>query len=203
MWTHYFFKDRNFLFCASDEVATAMDTEPNDQDFVEFRNSAAEVWSEKQLSARQHGAVPEWTMSQEREFMENLVNQRFYYFCVIYTVIVGGAFAAKSDDKAKAILFFGAILLGFMLWSIRHANNKLKHILSVLHRIEDHPVRFIGLMAKATNPGVPLAKQVHPSPKEINPLDAVWIVATVAVISVIYFLADMCGYVLPAFRFQK
>lgn len=87
---------------------------------------------------------PEWTMSQERAFMEDLVSKRFHFFIVIFTAIVAGCVAANRQSELIAILVIGAIVCSAFSLTIYRAHVKLDQILKRLHAVDGHPVKVIG-----------------------------------------------------------
>ena len=55
-------------------------------------------------------------LSQEREFMENLLNQRFNFLLVFFSLVIAGALAARSHDQAVLVLQVGAVQVGIVKW---------------------------------------------------------------------------------------
>ncbi|WP_152052064.1 hypothetical protein [Tautonia marina] len=102
----------------------------------------------------------DWSLSQEREFMENLVSQRFYFYFVIYSFVIIGAFAADTKWKALSILISGFIFTYFVLVTIARADYKLDQILRLLHRTPNHPVRVSGLLAEGIKPSADNSEQL-------------------------------------------
>ncbi len=83
----------------------------------------------------------QWTMSQEREFIENIVVQRFNFFLLFFTLIVAGAVGVKSEVSLKAILGVGALVSWMISYTLIIANWKLNRILEKL--LPDHPYSII------------------------------------------------------------
>jgi hypothetical protein len=76
--------------------------------------------------------------------MEKLVSDRFYYFMVIYTLIIVGALSAATRVLATTICVFGCVICLLMTIALCRVGQKLKVILSILHRTDNHPVRIVG-----------------------------------------------------------
>ena len=83
-------------------------------------------------------------MSQEREHMENLVNQRFNFFLIFFSLVVGGAATClKFPLVATTILGIGTII-SWLLWaSIARAQFKLDTVFKSLPK--QHPASLIDL----------------------------------------------------------
>ncbi len=82
----------------------------------------------------------EWTMSQEREFMENLVCTRFYYFIVFFSVVIAGAVASKDPIHYKIVLCLGAAVSVPFVGTIARAQQKLDIAIEELKKVHGHPV---------------------------------------------------------------
>jgi hypothetical protein len=81
-----------------------------------------------------------WTMSEEREFIEGIVVERFNFFLLFFTLIISGAVGVKSINTLRAILLVGAIVSWMISWTLGVANRKLNWILNKLKAEEpDHP----------------------------------------------------------------
>jgi hypothetical protein len=94
------------------------------------KNSAQEVCSE-------------WSLSQEREFMEELVQKRFNFLLVVLTLVLGGALSAGSTAKLKIILTVGSVILALVSATLFRAYVKLDEVLKVLHQDPRHPIAII------------------------------------------------------------
>jgi len=82
-------------------------------------------------------------MSQEREFIENLLSQRFNFFLIVFTVVVAGAGTANTQTKQTAILFVGCLLCALIALTVYRIYAKLDEILTILHKEPGHPVAII------------------------------------------------------------
>ncbi len=91
---------------------------------------------------------PEWTLSEEREFMENLLNQRFDFLLVFYALVIAGAVSANSQLQFSIILIVGAVVCLFLGLSIYRANTKLTLIIDRIFQDPTHIVTQINEEAK-------------------------------------------------------
>ena len=89
-----------------------------------------------------------WDMSQERAFMENLFCQRFNFFLIVFTVVLGGAATATTPTKQTAILSVGCLLCLLIWLTIFRNYTKLMAILKQLHKNPNHPVAIVGRLVK-------------------------------------------------------
>jgi hypothetical protein len=85
---------------------------------------------------------PEWNMSQERAFMEQIMNQRFNFFLVFFSVICAGALNSKSHQHFF-VLVLGAVLSFLLAWTIFRAHCKLDWILRFLSSDKSHPYTIV------------------------------------------------------------
>src|SRR5436309_3571616 len=84
-----------------------------------------------------------WDMNQERQFIENLLSQRFNFFLIVFTVILAGAATANTQTKQTAILVLGFFLCLLIALTVYRIYAKLDEILKVLHEKKSHPVAII------------------------------------------------------------
>jgi hypothetical protein len=90
---------------------------------------------------------PVWDMSQERQFIENLLSQRFNYFLLFYSISVAGFVNAKSEFYAQIILTLGAIITFLFASVLQRSQQKLDIILSDLFKDDSHPAKIIDELA--------------------------------------------------------
>ncbi|WP_374375186.1 hypothetical protein [Dongia sp.] len=76
----------------------------------------------------------EWSMSDEREFMENLLNQRFNFFMLVFAIVIGSAVQVKEQLHLQLLLSVGAILLMMFLPTLYRAQVKLDKIIWILKK---------------------------------------------------------------------
>ena len=73
-----------------------------------------------------------WNLSDEREFMENLLCQRFNFFIVMFSLFLTAAFTAQSRIACTAILGVGAVVSLLVALTVYRAYIKhrwiMKHI---------------------------------------------------------------------------
>jgi len=89
-----------------------------------------------------------WDMSDEREFMENLLCQRFNFFLLLYGLVVAGAVSARTQSHLIVILAMGALITLFLGFTIYRANFKLALIINELGKDKAHPVAVIEAEAR-------------------------------------------------------
>jgi hypothetical protein len=104
---------------------------------------------------------PDWSLSEERQFVENLFCQRFNFFIVIFSLVMVGAASANTQTKFVILLWVGCALCGLVALTIYRNWLKLDWILKQLHKADGHPVAVTGV-------GV----ENHPYPKlfGVNPI---------------------------------
>jgi hypothetical protein len=56
------------------------------------------------------------TMEQRKDYFEGVMNQRFHYFLLFYSLVVAGAVNARSRPLAALMLSFGALVC-FAAWT--------------------------------------------------------------------------------------
>jgi uncharacterized membrane protein YciS (DUF1049 family) len=83
--------------------------------------------------------IGEWDLSQEREFIENLLCQRFDFLLVFYSLVVAGAFSASSARNFMLSFMVGAIICSLLALSIARTQNKLELILKRIRVDKQHP----------------------------------------------------------------
>ncbi|MDR1517945.1 MAG: hypothetical protein LBS52_07630 [Dysgonamonadaceae bacterium] len=87
--------------------------------------------------------IGEWTLTQERGYMEKLQLERFNYFLVAFTLITTAGFANNFSNYKSMIFFFGAFLL-LMCWiPIFRATKKLNCILKIIYNADNHTITII------------------------------------------------------------
>ncbi len=86
----------------------------------------------------------EWSMSKEREFMENLLCQRFNFFLVLFALCVLTATTCRDDTTSGVILATG-FLVCLMVWMpIYRAHVKHHWIMQErIYKTEDHPAKIV------------------------------------------------------------
>ena len=85
-----------------------------------------------------------WTMSNERAFIENLLCSRFNFFLVFFSLVVGGALTTDNPDHVKIVLSAGALISVLFAGTIARSQQKLNIILNDhLLQKEGHPVKTV------------------------------------------------------------
>ena len=86
----------------------------------------------------------EWSMSQEREFMENLLCQRFNFFLVLFSLFVAAAAACGNDKTAGLILVVGSVMCLMVWMTIYRAHVKHHWIMQErMYKTEGHPAKIV------------------------------------------------------------
>jgi hypothetical protein len=74
-----------------------------------------------------------WDMGAEREFIENLLGQRFNFLLVFFSIFVAGAVQAKDSPVLQAlVLTMGAVIATFLATAIFRTQRKLDFVLGLL-----------------------------------------------------------------------
>jgi len=82
-------------------------------------------------------------MSQEREFIETILNQRFNYLIVFFSIVIAGAFSTENQFHLQLILTIGAVFSYLFYMTLQRSRVKLDLLLNELKSDEYHPVRII------------------------------------------------------------
>lgn len=103
----------------------------------------------KRLSASERDEKsPVWDMSQERVFIEQLLNQRFNFFLTIFTLVIAGAINAKQQLHLQIILCLGLAIEFALASLLARSQEKLDLILRDLFSDSSHPATIIDARAK-------------------------------------------------------
>jgi disulfide bond formation protein DsbB len=90
----------------------------------------------------------DWNMSDEREFMENLLCQRFNFFLVMFSLILAAAFTARPHLDRTLILATG-VILSVMVWlTLYRAHVKHHWIMQHLYGRPEHPAAIVNTEVK-------------------------------------------------------
>ncbi len=82
----------------------------------------------------------EWTFSQERQFMEDLVYKRLTLFLTISAALIAGAINLRDSPViATALLVVGTALCWVLQQTVHRAQLKLDIILQILFEDDGHP----------------------------------------------------------------
>lgn len=90
---------------------------------------------------------PVWDMSQERVFIEQLLNQRFNFFLVIFSLVIAGAINAKQQIHLQIILIIGLCIEILLASLLARSQEKLDLILKDLFSDPTHPAAIINTRA--------------------------------------------------------
>ena len=97
----------------------------------------------KQTVAERDKASPVWDMSQERAFVENLLNQRFSFFLVFFSLVMAGSLNAKTQVMFDTILGIGSVIGVLFALVLSRTQAKLDLILADLFTDKSHPATII------------------------------------------------------------
>lgn len=103
---------------------------------------------EPQPATRRDTQSPVWDMSQERIFIETLLNQRFNFFMVFFGFVMAGSVNAKSEVILKLLLTLGLVVCILFALVLRRSQEKLDLIIADLQTDTSHPVTLIDAQAK-------------------------------------------------------
>ena len=92
--------------------------------------------------------LDDWSLSDERQFVENLVQQRFNFLLVVFSFVIAGAMGATSQIKLNILLGVGSVVCTLVSLTVYRAHVKLDQILKVLHKTPGHPVALSGEMVE-------------------------------------------------------
>lgn len=106
-----------------------------------------------------------WTFFDEREFMENLMCQRFNFLLVFYSIFVAAAASTTSQRLLVAVLITGAIVTAAVWGMIWRAFVKFDIAITICYRLEHSAVSIIDQEARLR----------HDKLFRVNPLIAKWI----------------------------
>jgi hypothetical protein len=86
----------------------------------------------------------EWTMSDERNHLVNLLGQRLNFLLIFYSIVFAGAFGVKDQFPFIQILLFIGTLITFLLsLTIRRAQQKLNIVFEFIYKDDNHPAKLI------------------------------------------------------------
>jgi disulfide bond formation protein DsbB len=79
----------------------------------------------------------DWSYYSEREFVENLVSQRFNYFIVIYSLFITAIATVKDVRSLIIILSLGILILSFIGFTIYRTHIWLDIVFKILHNLQE------------------------------------------------------------------
>ena len=108
-----------------------------------WRMAKIHILPNNSMDSRQSRS-PSWDGSQERQFIETVLNQRFNFFVIFVSLIISAAVASRDVPTLQApVLFFGDVVC-FALWAtIYRVHRKLDAIMETLKDDENHPVCLV------------------------------------------------------------
>lgn len=75
---------------------------------------------------------------EERRHMENLLNNRFNFFLLIFASIIAAFFSVKNENQLRLILIIGFIVEVLLLLGIGRAQLKLEFYLRIIRKDSQH-----------------------------------------------------------------
>lgn len=96
---------------------------------------------------------PRWDISQERAFLENLLNQRFTFLVAFSSIVAAGAINIRDTPVMQAVvLTVGAVIVHYLSLVVGRAQEKLDIILEFLMKnFPQHPASFTNRHASKTS----------------------------------------------------
>jgi hypothetical protein len=89
-----------------------------------------------------------WSMSDERQFIENLLVQRVNFLILFYSLILGGALNTHKQGHLTIVLFLGTLICGLLTMSIFPLEKKLEILIAEIYNDDNHPAKKIRDQAK-------------------------------------------------------
>ncbi len=86
---------------------------------------------------------PVWDISQERACLEPLLNQRFNFFLVFFSLVAVGSVNAREQEMLWALLLIGAVVTTMLLLVLLHTQEKLDLTLGILLADTSHPASAV------------------------------------------------------------
>ena len=80
-----------------------------------------------------------WTWSEEREFVENVINQRFNFLLVLFAFILTAATQVNSEFQLQVLLWLGVLTVVPVSVTIAAASSALEGIFRELFKDASHP----------------------------------------------------------------
>lgn len=96
--------------------------------------------------------MDEKALNHERLHMEALVNTRFNYLLVVFTVIVTGLTTSKSPLQFSIITVAGIIITAAIGWTIVRAQLKQSLLFDLIRMNPEHPAAYADAGAQRTEP---------------------------------------------------
>ena len=94
------------------------------------------------------GVSRQWDMSQERMFIENLLNQRFNFFLIIFSAVIAGAMNAKTLIQFRFVLVIGSVITTLIGITLERSQEKLDIIINELFKEASHPVTVVDKLSR-------------------------------------------------------
>jgi hypothetical protein len=96
--------------------------------------------------------VDEKALNDERVLMESLVNTRFNYLLVVFTVVVTGLTTSKSALQFALIALAGVVITAALGWTIVRAQLKQSLLFDQIKKDPGHPATFADVNSRRIEP---------------------------------------------------
>lgn len=94
-----------------------------------------------------------WSISNERQFIENLLYQRINFFLVFYSVILAGALNTRLQSHLRVVLLLGTTVCLLLTVSIYLLQQKVEILIKMV-RTDEHPAAIVYHNVKESKPGL-------------------------------------------------
>ena len=135
------------FFCGAQSVCIYLMIEDIIRDSREKTHPPIDSDEEKLIKDFVESKYPNWTISTERDYLENLFVGRFNYFLVVFSIIVTAGFTTPMDDKYW-VFFSGGLLLLACVVPLYRAYRKHDIVMKIIFRIPDHPTFLLDKVMK-------------------------------------------------------
>ncbi|MGQ0805137.1 MAG: hypothetical protein ACT4PI_14905 [Actinomycetota bacterium] len=84
-----------------------------------------------------------WGWSAERAYIEPLLNQRFHFFLLTFSLVIAGAMQARSQVHLTIVLGLGATVTSMLFLVLRHTQKKVDRTIDEVHKEPNHPAAIV------------------------------------------------------------
>jgi len=102
---------------------------------------------QKSTQGRRRKRPDEWSLSDEREFVENLFNQRLNFYLLVFSVVITAIFVTTNKVERLIVIGIGIVVCLLLALAVYRACHKLIFLFKLLHRTKGHPIRLQGKLA--------------------------------------------------------
>lgn len=106
--------------------------------------------SKKEIRSKYDLQDSSWNFYHEREFIEKLLNQRFNFIIVIYSIFIAAAATVETPTMFIIVLGVGFVFTLLMFFNIYRAYVKFNIMVKILYKLpEHHPLPVVSKEIKA------------------------------------------------------